>query len=307
MRRTTLLAVCCALLLALAGCSGGGSGDAGGGTAEPDLAATEAAEATPAGEATGASGADGAATGSDGGDGDRPDVQAADRQLIRTASVSLRVDDYDAARTDVVSVVEAAGGYVGDASRQVYGEGNETWIEGRLTLRVPAGNYSEVLVAVEERGEVLEVTERTRDVTEQVVDLRARLESLEAERDRLRELYARANDTEEVLAVQRELSDVQTEIERLEAQLQSLERQVAYSTITIHLQEPEPGFGSIETSRWYDTPLVEAFLASVEGVVVAARAAVVLTAYALPYAVAVGVPAAALALVYRRARGRASG
>lgn len=299
MRRTRLLAACCALLCVLAGCSGGAPGGATGG-AEPN-AATEVAEstATAAGEATGAGGSDGGTAGEA---GDRPNAQRADRQLIRTATVRMRVDSYDAARTDIVAAVDAAGGYVGDATREVRNVSNRTWVEGRLTLRVPAGNYSEVLVAVESQGEVLEVSEETQDVTNQVVDLRARLESLEAERERLRELYDRANDTEEVLAVQRELSDVQTEIERIEAQLQSLERRVAYSTITVHVQEPRPGFEPAVGGQWYDTPLVEAFRSSVGGVVTAARGAVVLTAYALPYVVAVGVPATLLAFVYRRAR-----
>jgi hypothetical protein len=114
-----------------------------------------------------------------------------------------------------------------------------------------------------------------------VVDLQARLENLRAERDRLRTLYERANTTEDVLAVEERLSDVQTEIERTEAGLQNLERQVAYSTITVHLSEPRPDRPAPD--QWYDTPVIAAFLESVEGVGVALRALVVAGAYAAPY------------------------
>jgi len=74
-------------------------------------------------------------------------------------------------------------------------------------------------------------------VTRRVADLEARLKSLNAERDRLRELYEQANTTEDVLAVQRELADVQREIETTEAQLRTLENQVAYSTVTVDFRE----------------------------------------------------------------------
>ncbi|ESP88496.1 hypothetical protein K933_08552 [Candidatus Halobonum tyrrellensis G22] len=292
--------MCCVLLLVLAGCSGGGDG-AGGGVAQrggsEDLAATATAapEDTAAADATGAGGEEGTA-----GDATGAQVQRQDRQLIRTATVRLRVDDYEAARANLTELAASTGGYVSESTENVNGEGNRTWTEGRVVLRVPAGNYSGAMEAVTAQGEVVSRTEGTQDVTEQVVDLQARLDSLEAERDRLRELYQRANDTEEVLAVQRELSDVQTEIERVEARLQSLQRRVTYSTITVELFEPSPDYEPPETSAWYDTPLVEAFLSSIDGVVVLARSAVVLTAYALPYAIAVGVPLTLLALLYRR-------
>ncbi|MFC6786234.1 DUF4349 domain-containing protein [Halobaculum halobium] len=244
-----------------------------------------------------------AGAGDDGG-GANVNAQVAERQLIYEATVELRVDDYDAARTTLTEMTRERGGYVGSSRTEVRGEGNETWTTGQLVLRVPSGNYSGAMDAINETGEVRSVDESTQDVTSQIVDLEARLESLRAERDRLRELYEQANDTEDVLAVQRELSDVQTEIERTEARLQSLERRVAYSTITVELREPRPDYEPPERTAWYETPLTEAFLESVNGVIVLGRGAVVLTAYALPYLLVLAVPAVGLALGYRRARGR---
>lgn len=51
-----------------------------------------------------------------------------------------------------------------------------------------------------------------------LVDIDARLSSLRRQRERLRTLHGRANDTEAVLAVQRRLTEVQTELERLTAE-----------------------------------------------------------------------------------------
>ncbi|UIO99347.1 DUF4349 domain-containing protein [Halobaculum sp. CBA1158] len=297
MRRGPILAVCCALLLVLAGCSGAGN-SAGGDAAQTGGSVDVTAEATAAADAE--SGEDG---GSDGG----VRAQAAERDLIYEATVRLRVDDFDAARADIAETARERGGYVGDSSRQVNGEGNRTWTAGRIVLRVPTGNYSGALSAVEERGEVRSSEQSVRDVTDQVVDLEARLESLRAERDRLRELYEDANDTEEVLAVQRELSDVQTEIERTEARLRSLEDRVAYATITVELREPAPDPEPVERTSWYDTPVTEAFLQSVDGVIVLGRSLVVLTAYALPFLLVASVPLAGVALGVRYLRNRRRG
>lgn len=296
MRREHLLAVVCVLAVVLAGCSGagGGGGNADGG----DLSAGHQSggngeEATGAPESTPAS---------DGSSGGSAGIQASvqDREIIYTAEVTLRVDDYGEARRQLTEATTRRGGYVGDASRRVRGSGNETWVVGTMTLRVPSGNYSGAMSAVNDTGTVLKATENTDDVTDQVVDLRARLDSLRAERDRLRELYQQANDTEEVLAVQRELSDVQTEIERTEAKLQSLERRVAYSTITVRIEEPRPEYGPVERTQFHETPLLQAFMESVDGAIVLVRSAVVFSVYALPYALLVGIPAVAVAFLYRR-------
>jgi hypothetical protein len=158
---------------------------------------------------------------------------------------------------------------------------------------------------VNDSGTVVSAQQNVEDVTDQVVDLEARLRTLRAERDRLRELYQEANSTEEVLAVEERLSEVQTEIERAEARLASLERRVALSTVTVEIREPRPG--APPEGAWYDTPLVEAFLASVNGVVVTTRALAVATAYAAPYLLAFGLPpVAGVALAWRRWGGRGS-
>jgi hypothetical protein len=300
--RTHLAVVALALLLVTAGCSGGAS-DAGGGVerAQNDGAAVEAT-GTPAETAAESGGGDAAASVDDGESVTNVESLAQNRILIRTGTVTLRVDDYDSARRNLTRSVRAQGGFVSDAAQEVNGEGNRSWTTGRVVLRVPSENFSALFSDAETEGEVLDSTQSTRDVTDRVVDLRARLENLKAERDRLRTLYERANETEEVLEVGERLSDVQGEIERTEARLRSLEEQVAYSTITVELREPRPEYEPPERTQWYDTGVVSAFLESVNGVGVALRALVVGFAYALPYLLVVSVPLVGVGLVVRRVR-----
>lgn len=299
----TRTALALALLLLFAGCSGGAGtqesgggndvsfgGEAGDGVAEGTVAAEATAQQTPAPrDASGKA-------------GDVPAVRQ-NRQLIRTAEARVEVENFDQARSRLVSVVRANGGFVGSSTRELNGEGNRTWTTGRLVLRVPAENYSAVIAAVNETGTVTAFRQETRDVTDRIVDLEARLENLRAERDQLRRLFRRANETEDVLAVQERLSDVQAEIERTEAQLKQLRRQVALSTITVRLAERPPERDEPEESAWFETPLTQAFAQSVDGVVTTVRATAVLFAFALPYLLAFGLPLVGVAAGVRRYRG----
>jgi hypothetical protein len=275
MNRGRTVSALLVLLVLLAGCGGSAGGaQVSGGGADSATVAEANVEAERAADTSAGDGGGGAAETAD-------RTAATGRSIIRTGEVRLRVDDYESARANLTAAVEARGGYVSDSTKQVHDRGEESWTSGRVVLRVPAENFSDTMTTVEREGRVLESSTSTEDVTDQVVDLQARLENLRAERDRLRELYQRANDTEDVLAVERRLSEVQTEIERTEARLQNLQRQVAYSTITVEMAEPRPDRPAPD--QWYDTPVLAAFLDSVHGVGVVLRATVVAAAYAAPY------------------------
>lgn len=292
-QRRTLVVVAVVLLVALAGCNGAAnSGESGGASTHvADGGSATAVEAT-----SGGAGSDGANTDA----GAAAQANAGTRQLVRTGTVRVDVDSVNASEANLTAAVEGYGGFVSDSTRERHRVGDETYATGRLVLRVPAEEFDAVVEDAKSEGDVRVVETNTEDVTDRLVDLEARLANLRAQRDQLRDLYEQANTTEDVLAVQRELSAVQGEIERLEAQKQSLADRVAYSTLTVELNEPRPTPNRVAPDRWYDTPVASAFLQSVDGVAVVARALVVGAAYALPYVLAFVLPVALLAgLVWR--------
>lgn len=291
-------------LVLLAGCGGGGGDGLAGG---PLVGEKEAgAPATAGGDAGGAR--DGGAGG-----GGTPAAQSAgvasssvvgNRALVRTGTVTLEVEDFDAARADVASLARKQGGFVAGSSETQHARGNRTWTTGEIVVRVPSESFAATFESTKEEGEVVSSESGVRDVTDRLVDLRARLSNLRSQRERLRALYERANDTEDVLRVGKRLSNVQERIERLEAERRTLEERVAYSTVTVVLREPRPGTPTPSTEpAYHETPLYAAFVASVGGVEVALRAAAVTLAYLLPYLLAFGLPAIALAAVVHRQRG----
>jgi len=290
--RRWLVPVALALLVAFAGCSGsGGAGDAGG--AATNVAADYA-------------GQDASATAAEGGDDSavrQQDPATGDRALIRNGTVTLDVEDYDATRSNLTRATNRLGGYVSDTDERVHTRGNQSWTDGELILRVPRENFSTLVNRTKRAGEVRRSSTSTTDVTDQLVDLDARLENLESQREQLRELYDEANETETILQIQERLSEVQTEIEQIEAQREALRDRIAYSTLTVRLNEnPPETTHRPEVDRWYDTGLLSAFVSSVQGVAVAARALAVGTAYAAPYLLAFGLPVVGAVALWRRRR-----
>ena len=152
----------------------------------------------------------------------------ADRQVIRRAWMSVTVGDLDEAVADVEDITGRVEGVIESSQRQ---EDQSV----HLVLRVPAATLESVLEDFAALGTVDRQRVSTDDVTDQVVDLDARLTNLVAVRDRLRGYLDRAEDLEDIVAIERELTRVQTEIDTLTNQLDRLRSQVAMSQVSLTL------------------------------------------------------------------------
>ncbi|MBN2054820.1 DUF4349 domain-containing protein, partial [bacterium] len=85
-------------------------------------------------------------------------------------------------------------------------------------------------------GEVTGSGMSSEDVTEQYEDTNARLGTMTALRDRLRALLDKAQDVEDILAIEKELGRVQADIDAMQARLRTLEDQVDLASITISIK-----------------------------------------------------------------------
>lgn len=284
-----------ALLVVLAGCASLGGG-ADGGDAGVDMSADEA----PTGAQAQASG--GAQSGSgDGGGGAAVSAAAVDRAIVRTGSVELTVENFEATRNAIAAEAKRYGGYVGGSSQTLHRAENVSWTTGQVVVRVPSDRFSDLVGFAEEQGTVESVQTETEDVTDRLVELDARISNLEAKRSRLRSFYNRADSTSELLSIEERLSSVQGEIEQLKATEQSLEDRVAFSTLRISIAEerPEPARDAPEDDG---TTVASAFFASVQQMVDGGYALLLVLAALAPFAVVLGVPGAVGYGLYRRRR-----
>ncbi|MEZ5181404.1 MAG: DUF4349 domain-containing protein [Acidimicrobiales bacterium] len=158
------------------------------------------------------------------------------RQVTYRATLVVRVADATDAAAEAQSIADDAGGYLArsdaslDDDRQV-----------ALTLRLPSAAFDGALDDLAALGDVRERSIDSDDVTDEVVDLRGRLENAQASAQRIRELLAKAEQVQNLIALEDRLTERQTEIEALEGQLAQLDDRVELATaIDLCHRAPRP-------------------------------------------------------------------
>lgn len=168
------------------------------------------------------------APGSEPGDGQTAAFRD-DAKIIRTGTLSLKVDDLDAAVGAGRDTVRTMGGYVG-ASRQT-NDGENSFAS--VSYRIPADRWDDAVAALRRLGTLLGEETDAVEVTGQVIDLEARIRNLRASETALQGIAATATKITDVLEVEKRLSEVRGQIEQLEAQLADLEDRAGFGTLTV--------------------------------------------------------------------------
>lgn len=157
----------------------------------------------------------------------RPAARDVQRIVIYNAGFRIVVKAIDEAIAQTGLIAGEFGGYV----QSIRGD--------RVTIRVPVENYRPAVARVQALGRVVHRELEAADVTEEYVDLNARLRNAMAVRDRLNALLAKAEDVKAALEVEKELRRINEEIERLTAKLELIKNRVAHSTITATFERVE--------------------------------------------------------------------
>ncbi len=175
------------------------------------------------------------------------DIPASDRLIVKSASISVEVANVSEAEAAIRQLAARLDGFV--VSTETYGTGDE--MRSTIVFRVPAARFEEALGGVELLArKMLSRSISGEDVTEEYVDLEARLRNLEATRNRLLDMLQRAEKVEDALSVNQALSDVQEQIEQIKGRMQYLQRSAAMSTITAELNPVPPPPTIIEEDGW---------------------------------------------------------
>jgi Domain of unknown function (DUF4349) len=268
MRLWRAVVVVGAIALVLGACSGDDTGDGGGdGGGASGATSEEAAPAARSADDAGAGGTDELFAVSQG-------LPAVTPRVIKTARLSMEVRDAglpDAVQ-DVVAIAEGAGGFV--LSTELSDERAGT---GTIVVRVPAEEFEGALGSIGDLGDVERRTVSGEDVSEEFVDLEARLRNFEAQEAVLLRLMDRATTIGETIRVQRELTGVQLEVERIRGRLRFLEDRTSLGTITVGMREA----GAVVASQ---TTLEKAFEQAGEAALTVVSMLIVALGFAVPLA-----------------------
>lgn len=227
---------------------------------------------------------------------------ASEQMIIRTAHLTVVVQDTDEVLRTLRDIARDYEGYIADSNRWL----QDDQAYARATLRVPAQSLDEVLDLL--RGIAIRVETESvsgQDVTEEYVDLQARLGNLEAAEKELLALLVEVRESrgkaEDILAVHRELTSIRSQIESLKGRKQYLERMTAMATIHIEINPKEAPRRLIEKAKW--SPLVTVSKA-LRGFVSVFQVLVDISIYVVTFSPFILIPLAILWLLVRWARHR---
>jgi len=182
-----------------------------------------------------------------------PAVDPTGAMIVRHGEASVQVQALDPAVARIRQTASQFGGFVGNTSLVA---GKEEQKTATLELRIPSGQFDAVVGALNQLGKVETVTVSAEDVSEEYVDLGARLANARRVEARLVEMLAtRTGKLSDVLTVEQELARVRQEAERYEARIRWLEHRASLSSLSVSLHEKIP---LIEPPRGHG-PIAEAF------------------------------------------------
>jgi uncharacterized small protein (DUF1192 family) len=161
--------------------------------------------------------------------------QPAGPMIVRTASLTLVSKEFDQTRAAIEAVVRQHRGYTAQLTVSGQAGAGQSLT---ATFRVPADQLDAVMAELKKLGRVEQESQNGEEVTEQYVDLSARLANARRTEQRLGQvLEQRTGKIPDVLAVEREIARVRGEIERMEAQLKNLDNQVEFASLHVQLSE----------------------------------------------------------------------
>ncbi len=163
----------------------------------------------------------------------------ASRKVIRKAELELQVKSLADAQRTATDVAKRYGGYVVSSERRGTDSARDQHL--RVVLKVKADDLDTALndLRAIKQGESSERIS-SEDVTDEWIDLEARLKTQKALETQYLEILKGASKVEDLLAVQKQLSEVRAEIEKMESRKRFLDKSVSLSTVTVDFEQPAP-------------------------------------------------------------------
>lgn len=162
-----------------------------------------------------------------------------ERKIIRNADLTLEADSPEESQQKIAAIAESKSGFVVESQQSSSNSQVKTRDTVTMTVRVPAEKFNESLDEIRKvSNRVIVETVKGQDVTEEFVDIEARLKTKKALEEQFLEIMKQSKTVADTLNVQRELANVRGEIEQVEGRKRFLENQASLSTIKIRLQTP---------------------------------------------------------------------
>lgn len=219
------------------------------------------------------------------------------RKLIKTVSMQVETESYDTLLPNVNSRILELGGYVesSDTGKNGYGEYRRRY--ANITARIPKDKADGFVEAVASESNVTSKTENVEDVTLQYVDIESHKKALETEEARLLELMEKAENIEDIVAIESRLSEIRYQKESYTSQMRTFDNQIDYTTIHLYIEEVQVLTPVEQPGAW--ARIRTGFVRSVGNVIKGVQNFAIEFVIAIPYLVVFGVIILAIVLIIR--------
>jgi hypothetical protein len=163
---------------------------------------------------------------------------ASGQKIISDVQIEIQVEagKFETVFDQAIMLAGRYGGYLVSSNAYASGE-DSTMKSGTVAIRVPSTSFTQAMTDATKLGTLKNETLSTQDVTEEYVDLQARIKNSQAHVDALVTLLGQAKTIDEILRVQSVLTEAQQELEQLEGRMRFLDEHTSYSTITMTIYE----------------------------------------------------------------------
>ncbi len=166
-----------------------------------------------------------------------PAASNIERKLIRTGEISFQTKNIVETRTNIKAALSSLKGYIAKENAFDYRENPSE----ELVVRIPAENFDKLIELIAKGAEEIDSKRiDIEDVTEQFIDVEARLKTKKELETKYRELLSKAGAMEDVLKIEKELNVIREEIESTQGRLKYLSNQVSFCTLTIRYYSNKP-------------------------------------------------------------------
>lgn len=234
------------------------------------------------------------------------EVQTYAEKIIYSGRVYMETTAFDDAIRSLDQAVKQFGGFVQDSqingNTRYNSDGTTTVVNrwGYYVVRIPTDKFESFMTLADGIGNVTNSSRTAENVTSQYTDYEARLTSLYTQEERLLDMLEKSGDLESLIQLEARLSEVRYEIESIERNLRNLDQRLAYSTVTLELQEVEVYTPTVPVQRTFGEKLADAFADGWNGFVRGIQNFIVGVARSLPGLVLFIVIVIAAVLTVRR-------
>jgi hypothetical protein len=153
-----------------------------------------------------------------------------EQKIIKEGNLKFETNDLDATYNQILTAVKNTKATIqNDTQGKEYDQLFRT-----IIVRVPSQNFEIFVNSISKGVSYFERKEiSAQDVTEQYIDLDARMKAKLKLEDRYLELLKKATKVSEMLEIEAQLSAIREEIEAKQGQLKYLQNRVSISTVTI--------------------------------------------------------------------------